>query len=122
MLSGLGALTVFAQLVVNLRLLNWLPPNGSPYLMPCLLANACGFYFTLGILSPAIMSMLGDVVDVSSPNHPSCCQLSVLHNNVCFSCCLCRAFRCRLHSRCCPLQSPDDGRMQEWTKYSHANR
>ena len=66
MLSGLGALTVFAQLVVNLRLLNWLPPNGSPYLMPCLLANACGFYFTLGILSPAIMSMLGDVVDVSA--------------------------------------------------------
>ena len=72
MLSGLGALTVFAQLVVNLRLLNWLPPNGSPYLMPCLLANACGFYFTLGILSPAIMSMLGDVVDVSAhPTQPS---------------------------------------------------
>ena len=69
MLSGLGALTVFAQLVVNLRLLNWLPSNGSPDLMPCLLANACGFYFTLGILSPAIMSMLGDVVDVSA--HPT---------------------------------------------------
>ena len=72
MLSGLGALAVFAQLVVNLRLLHWLPPNGSPYLMPCLLANACGFYFTLGILSPAIMSMLGDVVDVSAhPTQPS---------------------------------------------------
>ena len=119
MLSGLGALTVFAQLVVNLRLLNWLPPNGSPYLMPCLLANACGFYFTLGILSPAIMSMLGDVVDVSAhPTHPALCA----PHNVCFSCCLCRAFRCRLHSRCCPLQSPADGRMQERTKYSYANR
>ena len=63
LLGGLGCLTVFAQLVVDLRLLGWLPENHSPLLMPCLLANSCGFFFILGVASPTIMSMLGDVVD-----------------------------------------------------------
>ena len=34
---------------------------GEP--QPCLLANSCGFFFILGVASPTIMSMLGDVVD-----------------------------------------------------------
>lgn len=63
LLGSLGALTVLAQLVVDLRLLGMLPDNGSPLLMPCLLANSCGFFFILGVASPTIMSMLGDIVD-----------------------------------------------------------
>ncbi len=63
MLCALTGTVVFAQLVVNLRLLGWLPDNGDPMLMPALLANAAGFTFTLGVGTVAIMSMIGDVVD-----------------------------------------------------------
>lgn len=63
MLVALVGTTVFAQLVVNLRLLGVMPENGDELLLPFLLANAAGFTFTLGVGSVAVMSMIGDVVD-----------------------------------------------------------
>lgn len=63
MLCALAGTTLFAQLVVNLRLIGWMPPNGDDLLLPFLLANASGFTFTLGIGSVAIMSMIGDIID-----------------------------------------------------------
>jgi Na+/melibiose symporter-like transporter len=63
MLVALAGVALFAQLVVDLRLLGWMPKNGDPMLMPALLANAAGFYFAIGVGVVAIMSMIGDVVD-----------------------------------------------------------
>lgn len=63
MLAALAGVALFAQLVVNLRLLGWMPENGDPMLMPVLLANAAGFFFAIGVGIVAIMSMIGDVVD-----------------------------------------------------------
>ncbi|MEM7221218.1 MAG: MFS transporter [Pseudomonadota bacterium] len=63
MLGSLVGTVLFAQLVVNLRLLGLLPENGDPALLPCLLANAVGFLFSLGVGGVAIYSMIGDVID-----------------------------------------------------------
>lgn len=63
MLSALLGTVLFAQLVVNLRLLGFMPANGAALLMPCLLANAVGFYFSIGVGGVAIYSMIGDVID-----------------------------------------------------------
>jgi len=63
MLGALAGTTLFAQLVVNLRLLGFMPPNSDPMLLPLLLANAAGFTFTLGVGVVAMMSMIGDIVD-----------------------------------------------------------
>ena len=63
MLGALAGITLFAQLVVNLRLLGFLPENHEPGLMPYLLFNAAGFTFSLGLGTVAILSMLGDIVD-----------------------------------------------------------
>jgi len=63
MLCSLFGVGLFAQLVVNLRLLGVLPENGDPLLLPSLLANAAGFSFSIGMCMVAIMSMIGDVID-----------------------------------------------------------
>jgi Na+/melibiose symporter-like transporter len=63
MLAALAGVALFAQLVVDLRLLGWMPDNGDPNLLPLLLANAAGFTFAIGVGIVAIMSMIGDVVD-----------------------------------------------------------
>lgn len=63
LLAALAGTTLFAQLVVNLRLLGLLPENQDPMLMPYLLANAAGFTFSLGIGTVAVLSMLGDIID-----------------------------------------------------------
>ena len=63
MLISLFGIGLFAQLVVNLRLLGILPENGDPMLLPCLLANAAGFSLSIGICMVAIMSMIGDIID-----------------------------------------------------------
>ena len=63
MLGSLTGVMIFAQLVVNLRLLDWMPANGDPLLLPLLIANAAGFTFCLGVGTVAIYSMLGDVID-----------------------------------------------------------
>ena len=63
MLVSLFGIGLFAQLVVNLRLLGILPENGDPMLLPSLLANAAGFSFSIGCCTVAIMSMIGDIID-----------------------------------------------------------
>jgi len=63
LLGGLLAAVVFAQLMVDLRLLGLMPANGDPLLLPFLLANGAGFAFTIGIGGVAIYSMIGDIVD-----------------------------------------------------------
>ena len=63
MLASLCGIGLFAQLVVNLRLLGILPENGDPMLLPSLLANAAGFSFSIGCCTVAIMSMIGDIID-----------------------------------------------------------
>lgn len=63
MLSALAGTTVFAQLVVNLRLVDVMPLNGDPLLLPLLIANAAGFTFTLGVGTVAVYSMIGDIID-----------------------------------------------------------
>ena len=63
MLCSLFGIVLFAQLVVNLRLLGVLPENEDPMLLPCLLANAAGFSFSIGTSTVAIMSMIGDIID-----------------------------------------------------------
>ena len=62
MIAALCGTALFAQLVVDLRLLGLLPENHDPKLMYFLLANAAGFVFTLGIGTVAVMSMIGDVI------------------------------------------------------------
>ncbi len=56
-------LVIFAQLVIDLRLLGLMPPNGSSWLLPALIANAFGFATTLGMAGVAVLSMIGDVID-----------------------------------------------------------
>ena len=63
MVSALFGIALFAQFVVNFRLLGILPENGDPMLLPCLLANAAGFAFSIGLCSVSIMSMIGDIID-----------------------------------------------------------
>ena len=63
MVTAIFGTVVFAQLAVNLRLLGVMPDNGDPLLLPCLLANAAGFLFSIGIGGVAIYSMIGDVID-----------------------------------------------------------
>lgn len=63
MLGALLGTVLFAQLVVNLRLLGLLPANGDPALLPCLLGNSVGFFFSIGVGGVAIYSMIGDVID-----------------------------------------------------------
>ena len=63
MLTALAGTALFAQLVVNLRLLGLLPENHDPQLMYYLLANAAGFTFSLGLGTVAVLSMIGDIVD-----------------------------------------------------------
>ncbi|MDB2645890.1 MFS transporter [Pseudomonadales bacterium] len=63
MLTALAGTALFAQLVVNLRLLGLLPENQDPALMFYLLGNAAGFTFSLGLGTVAVLSMIGDIVD-----------------------------------------------------------
>ncbi|XOV86453.1 MAG: MFS transporter [Pseudomonadota bacterium] len=62
-LGALGAMTVFAQLPVTLRLFGLMPDNGDPLLLPALLANAGAFIFTVGVSGVAILGMIGDIID-----------------------------------------------------------
>jgi len=53
----------FAQLAVDLRLLGLFPENGSPMLLPALIANTFGFGFGVGMGAVTVPAMLGDIVD-----------------------------------------------------------
>lgn len=63
MLSAIVGMAIFAQLMVDLRLLGFAPTNDSPLLLPLLLANAAGFAFTIGLGTVSIYSMIGDIID-----------------------------------------------------------
>jgi Na+/melibiose symporter-like transporter len=62
-LGALIFMTIFAQLVIDLRLLGLLPANGSEHLLPILVTNAGAFAFTIGLGGVAIAGMIGDLVD-----------------------------------------------------------
>ena len=62
-LGALAAMILFAQLPVTSRLLDLMPANGSPLLLPLLLANAGGFLFTIGVFGVAVLGMIGDIID-----------------------------------------------------------
>ena len=62
MVSLIGGL-VFAQLMVDLRLLGLMVDNGSPALLPILLANRAGFAFSIGVSTVVMLSMIGDIID-----------------------------------------------------------
>lgn len=63
LLGALAGTVLFAQLVVNLRLLGLMPENGDPVLLPCLLANWVGQLFCVGLGGVTIFAMIGDIVD-----------------------------------------------------------
>lgn len=60
---AVGGLVIFAQLVIDLRLLGVMPGNHSPLLLPVLIANSFCFATTLGMAGVAVLSMIGDVID-----------------------------------------------------------
>ncbi len=60
---AVAGLVIFAQLVIDLRLLGLMPENGSPLLLPTLIANSFCFATTLGMAGVAVLSMIGDVID-----------------------------------------------------------
>ena len=61
--TALIFMTIFAQLVIDLRLLGLLPANHDEDLLPILIANAGAFALTIGIGGVAIMGMIGDLID-----------------------------------------------------------
>ena len=61
--AAVVGLVMFAQLVIDLRLLDLMPENGSALLLTLLLCNSVGFGITLGMASVAVLSMIGDVID-----------------------------------------------------------
>lgn len=63
MISSIVGSAIFCQLVVDLRLMGLMPENGSPLLLPLLIANAACFIMSLGVVTVAVLSMIGDIVD-----------------------------------------------------------
>ena len=61
--AALILMTIFAQLVIDLRLLGLLPENDDDALLPILLANSGAFAFTIGLGGVAIVGMIGDLID-----------------------------------------------------------
>ena len=66
--GALLSITLFAQLVIDLRLLGLLPSNHDPMLLPILIANAGLFAFTLGVGGVTIVGMIGDLIDENELN------------------------------------------------------
>lgn len=62
MVSLIGGV-VFAQLMVDLRLLGFMVENGDPALLPILLVNRAGFAFSIGVSTVVMLSMIGDIID-----------------------------------------------------------
>jgi Na+/melibiose symporter-like transporter len=62
MVSLVGGI-VFAQLMVDLRLLGLMFENGDPALLPVLLVNRAGFSFSIGVSTVVMLSMIGDIID-----------------------------------------------------------
>jgi len=64
MISLIGGL-VFAQLVVDLRLLGLMVDNDHAALLSILIVNRAGFAFSLGVSTVVMLSMIGDIIDDS---------------------------------------------------------
>jgi len=62
MISLIGGL-VFAQLAVDLRLMDLMVANDHPALLPILLVNRAGFAFSIGVSTVVMLSMIGDIID-----------------------------------------------------------
>ena len=63
LVTAIVGLVIFAQLVIDLRLLEVMPANDSDFLLPVLMANSFFFATTLGMAGVAVLSMIGDVID-----------------------------------------------------------
>ncbi|MFP6582928.1 MAG: MFS transporter [Candidatus Hydrogenedentota bacterium] len=63
MLTSLAGGVIFAQLMVDLRLLGLMVENGSSALLPILLVNRFGFAFCIGVSTVVMLSMIGDIID-----------------------------------------------------------
>ena len=63
LVGAVSGLLVFAQLMVDLRLLGLMPANDSELLLPILLGNSFCFSLTLGLAGVAVMSMIADIID-----------------------------------------------------------
>lgn len=63
LIGALIGIAIFVQLPIDLRLLGLMPENGSPQLLPLLLASSAAVMFCLAIGAVAVLSMLGDVAD-----------------------------------------------------------
>lgn len=63
LLCAIGAATVTAQLPIDLRLLGLFPENGTPLLLPLLLANTAVTAGSIAVGTVAVLSMLGDIAD-----------------------------------------------------------
>jgi len=63
MMISLVGTVIFAQLMVDLRLLGFMIENGDPLLLPLILLNQAGFAFTLGVGAVTTLSMIGDIID-----------------------------------------------------------
>ncbi len=63
LVTALIAMSIFAQLTINLRLLGLFPENDSPILLPLLVANIAGLTFATAIATVTVLSMLGDIAD-----------------------------------------------------------
>jgi len=63
MMTSLVGGVVFAQLMVDLRLLGLMFENGDPALLPVLVVNRAGFAFSLGVSTVVMLSMIGDITD-----------------------------------------------------------
>lgn len=63
LIGSLIGVIIFTQLVIDLRLLGWLPANGDPMLLPILLANAAAFAMSIGVGAVTVTAMIADVID-----------------------------------------------------------
>lgn len=63
LIVAIGGMVLFAQLVVDLRLLGLAPDNTSAILLPLLMANAFALALSLGVAGVTILSMIGDIID-----------------------------------------------------------
>ena len=63
LIGAISCSMISAQVLIDLRLLGWLPENGSELLLPMLITNKFLFLVFIGIASIAVPSMMADIID-----------------------------------------------------------
>jgi len=63
MVSGLGLLILASCAPIVLRLIDWFPVNGDPWVWRWLMISSAVFYFGVSLLTISAMSSLADVAD-----------------------------------------------------------